>query len=42
MSEIGESIIKGMEEALAFAKGEKNGAVVHGRCHAHVFHGKLV
>jgi len=29
MSEIGESIIKGMEEALAFAKGEKNGAVVH-------------
>lgn len=29
MSEVGESIIKGMEEALAFAKGEKNGAVVH-------------
>tara|TARA_R110001592_G_scaffold31482_2_gene110977 strand:+ start:5127 stop:5423 length:297 start_codon:yes stop_codon:yes gene_type:complete len=29
MSEVSESIIKGMEEALAFAKGEKNGAVVH-------------
>jgi putative transcriptional regulator len=29
MSEVGESIIKGMEEALAFAKGEKTGAVVH-------------
>jgi len=29
MSEIGESIIKGMEEALAFANGEKTGAVVH-------------
>jgi putative transcriptional regulator len=29
MSELGESIIKGMEEALAFAKGEDNGAVVH-------------
>ena len=29
MSEVAESIIKGMEEALAFAKGEKNGAVVH-------------
>lgn len=29
MSEAGESIIKGMEEALAFAKGEKTGAVVH-------------
>lgn len=29
MSEVGESIIKGMEEALAFAKGEETGAVVH-------------
>lgn len=29
MSEVGESLIKGMEEALAFAKGEKTGAVVH-------------
>lgn len=29
MSELGESLIKGMEEALAFAKGEDNGAVVH-------------
>lgn len=29
MSEVGESIIKGMEEALAFAKGEKTGAIVH-------------
>jgi len=29
MSEVGESIIKGMEEALAFAKGEKTNAVVH-------------
>ncbi len=29
MSEVGESIIKGMEEALAFAKGEKTAAVVH-------------
>lgn len=29
MSELGESVIKGMEEALAFAKGEDNGAVVH-------------
>ena len=29
MSEVSESIIKGMAEALAFAKGEKNGAVVH-------------
>ena len=30
MSEIGESMIKGMEEAVAFAKGEqKKGAVVH-------------
>ncbi len=29
MSELGESMIKGMEEALAFVKGENNGAVVH-------------
>ena len=29
MSELGESLIKGMEEALAFAKGEDNGSVVH-------------
>ena len=29
MSEVSESIIKGMEEALAFAKGEKTAAVVH-------------
>lgn len=29
MSEVGGSIIKGMEEALAFAKGEKTNAVVH-------------
>jgi len=29
MSEVGESIIKGMEEALAFAKGEKTNCVVH-------------
>ena len=29
MSEIGESIIKGMEEALAFSKGDKTTAVVH-------------
>lgn len=29
MSELGESLIKGMEEALAFAKGEDSGAVVH-------------
>lgn len=29
MSELGESIIKGMEEALAFAKGEKTASVVH-------------
>ena len=30
MSETGKSIIKGMEEALAFAKGEKDhGCVVH-------------
>ena len=29
MSEVGESIIKGMEEALAFAKGEKTASVVH-------------
>jgi len=30
MSEIGESMIKGMEEAVAFAKGVKDtGAVVH-------------
>ena len=29
MSELGESVIKGMEEALAFVKGEDNGAVVH-------------
>jgi putative transcriptional regulator len=29
MSEVGESIIKGMAEALAFAKGEKTNAVVH-------------
>lgn len=30
MSEIGESMIKGMEEALAFAKGKKDhGCVVH-------------
>ena len=29
MSEVGESIIKGMEEALAFAKGKKTDAVVH-------------
>ncbi|MGK7875358.1 MAG: helix-turn-helix domain-containing protein [Xenococcaceae cyanobacterium] len=29
MSELGESLIKGMEEALAFAKGSDNGAVVH-------------
>ncbi len=29
MSELGESVIKGMEEVLAFAKGEDNGAVVH-------------
>ncbi|TVQ85727.1 MAG: helix-turn-helix domain-containing protein [Micavibrio sp.] len=29
MSDISQSMIKGMEEALAFAKGEKNGAVVH-------------
>ena len=30
MSEVGESIIKGMEEAVAFAKGEqKKGTVVH-------------
>ena len=29
MSEVSESIIKGMEEAVDFAKGEKTGAVVH-------------
>ncbi len=29
MSDISQSMIKGMEEALAFAKGEQNGAVVH-------------
>jgi hypothetical protein len=29
MSEVSESIIKGMEEALAFAIGVKNGAVVY-------------
>jgi DNA-binding transcriptional regulator YiaG len=29
MSELGKSMIKGMEEALAFAKGEEIGAVVH-------------
>lgn len=29
MSDLGESIIKGMEEALAFSKGEKTEAVVH-------------
>ena len=29
MGEVGESIIRGMEEALAFANGEKNAAVVH-------------
>ena len=29
MSEVGKSIIKGMKEAVAFAKGEKMGAVVH-------------
>ena len=29
MSELGESMIRGMEEALAFAKGEDNGATVH-------------
>ena len=29
MSEVGESIIRGMEKALAFAKGEKGAAVVH-------------
>lgn len=29
MSEVGESIIKGMEEAIAFAKGEKTASVVH-------------
>ena len=29
MSEVGESIIKGMEEALAFAKGDETTAVVH-------------
>ncbi len=29
MSEVGESIIKGMKEAVDFAKGEKTGAVVH-------------
>lgn len=29
MSELGESLVKGMEDALVFAKGEDNGAVVH-------------
>ena len=29
MTEIGESMIRGMEEALAFAKGDKVDAVVH-------------
>ena len=29
MSEVAESIIKGMKEAVAFAKGEKTGAIVH-------------
>ena len=29
MSELGESIIKGMEEAFAFVQGENNGANVH-------------
>lgn len=29
MSDLGESIIKGMEEALSFAKGEKTEAIVH-------------
>jgi predicted metal-dependent TIM-barrel fold hydrolase len=29
MSELGDSMIKGMEEAIAFAKGEEIGAVVH-------------
>ena len=29
MSELGESIIKGMEEALEFAKGKKSKAVIH-------------
>ena len=29
MREVSESIIKGMEEAVGFAKGEKTGSVVH-------------
>ncbi len=29
MSELGESMMKGMEEAIAFAKGEKTASVVH-------------
>lgn len=29
MSELGESLIQGMEEALAFAKSEKTDAVIH-------------
>ena len=29
MSELGESIIKGMEEALAFVQGEDNGVNIH-------------
>ena len=29
MSDVGESVIKGLEEALAFAEGEKTDAVVH-------------
>ncbi|MGR3317436.1 MAG: helix-turn-helix domain-containing protein [Candidatus Anammoxibacter sp.] len=29
MSDLGESIIKGMEEALTFAKGEKTEAIIH-------------
>ena len=29
MSEVGESIIRGMKEAIAFANGEDVGAVVH-------------
>lgn len=29
MSDIGQSMIRGMAEALAFAKGEKTAAVVH-------------
>lgn len=29
MSEVSDSMIKGMEEALAFAKGKKTAAIVH-------------